>query len=158
MPLNVMLMLIAAVIVAVGAEAADVGGCSQTSTSTLLQPQSQRGKRCNSSGGRGCEVGKCKARWRVEEHHGKSRHSAGPNQLRCRMDHDFQCALVVPLQPTLQSIQQQSGALYLKDQPPVKIRHKQNVELSLMDLDDFESCTGQSGMSANMVIMAQANY
>lgn len=97
----------------------------------------------------------------MEEHHGKSRHSAGPNQLHCRMDHDFQCALgglAVPLQPTLQSIQQQSGALYLKDLPPVQIRHKQNLELSLMDLDDFESCTGQSGMSANMVIIVQANY
>lgn len=53
-----------------GCWAADVGGCSQTSTSTLLQVQSQRGKLCHSSGGKWCEL---RVVWCEEESGGASR-------------------------------------------------------------------------------------
>lgn len=101
-----------------GCWAADVGGCSQTSTSTLLQVQSQRGKLCHSSWGRWCEVSECKTRRRVEEHHGKSlprcRPKSAPpqdgSQLWMRTG-----GLSRHSQVHQEWIQEQKGALYMKD-------------------------------------------
>lgn len=123
-----------------GCWAAHVGGCCQTSASTPLQVQSQRGKLCHSSWGRWCEVSECQAKRRVEEHHGKSHPIAGPNQLHHTADCDFKCALGAWLALSSSHNSQFSNReeLCRIEKPPVAIRQKQNLGLSLMDL---ENCT-----------------